>query len=178
MRSIHVKRVYDAPKQSDGMRILVDRVWPRGMTKAKLKADLWLKDVAPSTALRKWFAHDAKKWPQFKRRYFAELKATPEPLATLRAAAAKQPITLLYSARDELHNQAAALRDYLKQRPMRSRNARFAAKNQDDPFLFPKAGGPHEGSRGFSQHTLQIYPEGNHPDVPRTDIPGIAERIH
>jgi uncharacterized protein YeaO (DUF488 family) len=118
MRSIQVKRVYDTPKRTDGMRILVDRVWPRGISKAKLKADLWLKEVAPSTELRKWFAHDPVKWPQFKRRYFAELKKNRDALKPLRDA--KGAVTLLYSAHDEQHNQAVALREYL----MRSKSSK------------------------------------------------------
>jgi len=112
MPRIQVKRVYETPNPSDGVRILVDRVWPRGISKAKLKADLWLKEVAPSTELRKWFAHDPAKWAQFKRRYFAELKRNREAVASFREAA-KQGATLLYSAHDETHNQAVALREYL-----------------------------------------------------------------
>jgi uncharacterized protein YeaO (DUF488 family) len=118
MPRIQIKRVYEAPTETDGVRILVDRVWPRGISKAKLKADLWLNDVAPSTTLRKWFGHDPAKWPQFKRRYFAELKKNRDALKPLRDA--KGAVTLLYSAHDEQHNQAVALREYL----MRSRSSK------------------------------------------------------
>jgi uncharacterized protein YeaO (DUF488 family) len=93
--------------------VLVDRVWPRGVTKAKLKGVLWLKDVAPSTALRKWFGHDPARWDEFRRRYAAELDANPA-VGELRKLAAEGPLTLLYGARDEAHNQAAALAAYLK----------------------------------------------------------------
>src|SRR5690554_3039303 len=101
MTDIRVKRVYEPPARADGIRILVDRVWPRGMTRAKARADLWLKDVAPSAELRKWFAHDPAKWAGFKKKYFAELDARPEAVAKLREQAARGSVTLLYSARDD-----------------------------------------------------------------------------
>ncbi|HWR90431.1 MAG TPA: DUF488 family protein [Dissulfurispiraceae bacterium] len=110
---IATKRVYDPPDRHDGFRVLVDRVWPRGMTKEQVQADLWLKDVAPSTALRMWFGHDPSKWEEFKKRYFAELDAHPEAVAGLLGAAAKGRLTLLFSARDLSHNQAVALKEYL-----------------------------------------------------------------
>jgi uncharacterized protein YeaO (DUF488 family) len=106
---IAIKRVYEQPKESDGMRILVDRLWPRGLAKEKARVDLWLKDIAPSNELRKWFAHDPKKWPEFQARYKEELKAHPGPLVLLKKEAAKRPITLLYGAHDQEHNQAVAL---------------------------------------------------------------------
>jgi uncharacterized protein YeaO (DUF488 family) len=114
--TIRIKRVYAQPSEDDGRRILVDRLWPRGLTKARAKVDLWLKEVAPSTELRKWYAHDPKKWPEFKRRYTQELKAQPGPLAQLRQEASKGPATLLYGARDEEHNEAVVLLELLQHR--------------------------------------------------------------
>ncbi|WP_419660519.1 conserved uncharacterized protein, DUF488 [Desulfosarcina variabilis str. Montpellier] len=112
--NIQTKRVYDPAEKIDGNRVLVDRVWPRGLSKEKVQADLWLKDAAPSTALRKWFAHDRSRWEAFKERYFAELKDQPEVLATLSELARKGPITLLFSARDARCNQAVALKAFLE----------------------------------------------------------------
>lgn len=109
---IAIRRVYEHPLADHGRKVLVDRIWPRGVRKADLADVLWLKDAAPSAELRKWFAHDPARWPEFRRRYFAELDANPA-VARLRALAEAGPLTLLYSARDEVHNQAAALRDYL-----------------------------------------------------------------
>lgn len=113
MTDIQTKRVYQPADPHDGFRVLVDRVWPRGMTKAQVQADLWLKDVAPSTALRKWFGHDRSKWEAFKSRYFSELDAKPEAVARLLEEAAKGRLTLLFSARDAEYNQAVAAREYL-----------------------------------------------------------------
>lgn len=110
---IQLKRVYDPVDTSDGLRILVDRVWPRGMTKAQVQADLWLKNVAPSTALRKWFGHDRSKWEVFRRRYFEELDAQPEAWTLLLDKVAHGRVTFLFSARDTEFNQAVALTDYL-----------------------------------------------------------------
>jgi len=114
---IGTKRVYEPANPRDGCRVLVDRVWPRGMTKEQVQADLWLKDVAPSTALRKWFGHDQSKWEEFKSRYFSELDAQPDAVARLLDETEKCRLTLLYSARDADHNQAVALREYLLSRP-------------------------------------------------------------
>ncbi|MHB1299120.1 MAG: DUF488 domain-containing protein [Gemmatimonadaceae bacterium] len=112
---IKLKRAYDESDSTDGARYLVERLWPRGVKKDDLPLDGWLKDVAPSTELRRWFAHDPEKWPEFRRRYFAELKEHPEALAPLLAAARKKhTVTLVYSARDTEHNAAVALRDHLK----------------------------------------------------------------
>lgn len=116
MRTIQIRRVYDKPGSSDGFRVLVDRVWPRGVTKDRAAVDLWLKSVAPSTELRKWFGHDAAKWTEFKRRYFAELDRKPEGLDELIRHAGQAPVTLVFSARDTEHNQAGALREYLERR--------------------------------------------------------------
>lgn len=111
-RDIRVKRVYEPAAPADGFRVLVDRVWPRGVKKEELEADLWLKEVAPSTALRKWFGHDPARWEEFKRRYFAELDEKPDVVGRI-TGGAKGRVTLLFSARDEEHNQAVALREYL-----------------------------------------------------------------
>ena len=113
---IRIKRVYETPQATDGRRILVDRVWPRGMTKKRLRADVWLKNVAPSTELRNWFKHDPSRWKRFKERYFFELDRNIEGVATLIAAVEKGPATLLYSAKDTECNQAVALKEYLSAR--------------------------------------------------------------
>lgn len=109
---VSIKRVYEIPKPTDGKRVLVDRLWPRGITKEKAKIDLWLKDVAPSDALRKWFGHDPDKWQEFQRRYRAELKGNPA-LAELKALARQGRVTLVYAAKDEKHNNAVVLRSIL-----------------------------------------------------------------
>lgn len=110
--NVWVKRAYESPEKADGERILVDRLWPRGLAKAKAKIDVWLKDVAPSTELRQWFGHDPEKWSEFKKRYRAELKDS-EALAELQTLARKGDITLVYGARDESHNQALVLKQML-----------------------------------------------------------------
>ena len=110
---IDIKRVYAPAQEEDGFRILVDRVWPRGVSKNQLKADLWLKDAAPSTGLRKWFGHDRAKWEEFQRRYFAELDEKPEVIRRLLDLAGKQQVTLLFAARDTEYSHAAALKKYL-----------------------------------------------------------------
>jgi uncharacterized protein YeaO (DUF488 family) len=112
--TIKIKRVYEAPNQDDGKRILVDRLWPRGLTKEKASVDLWLKDIAPTTTLRKWFGHDPEKYEEFKNRYFDELKNNKEQVALLKNEIKKGPITLVYGAKDELHNEAFVLKDMLK----------------------------------------------------------------
>jgi uncharacterized protein YeaO (DUF488 family) len=111
--TIQLKRVYEAPSKSDGTRILVDRLWPRGLTKEKARVDLWLKEVAPSNELREWFAHDPAKWPEFKARYKAELKHNASQLALLKQAITRGDATLLYGAKDTEHNEAVVLQDLL-----------------------------------------------------------------
>ncbi|MES2390465.1 MAG: DUF488 domain-containing protein [Acidobacteriota bacterium] len=111
--SLQLKRVYDPPALTDGTRILVDRLWPRGLTKEKAHLDLWLKDVAPSTELRKWFGHDPERWSEFRRRYLAELKLLPDQIAELKKAVSKGHTTLLYGAKDEQHNEAIVLQQLL-----------------------------------------------------------------
>lgn len=110
--SIILKRAYEAPAKADGQRILVDRLWPRGLAKAKARIDLWLKEVAPSTELRQWFGHDPDKWTEFRKRYRAELKGNPA-LAELQGLAHRGDITLVYAARDQLHNEAVVLKEML-----------------------------------------------------------------
>src|ERR1041385_7421536 len=110
---IRIKRTYDPPTRGDGRRILVERLWPRGMKKEALAADAWLKDVAPSTVLRKWFNHRVDRWEEFRRRYGEELNANPDARRPILAAGRRGTVTLLYSAHDTLHNGALVLRDYL-----------------------------------------------------------------
>ena len=112
--SIRLKRVYDEPAKSDGYRVLVDRLWPRGVNKNKARIDQWLKDIAPSTSLRKWFAHDPGKWKEFKKRYAAQLDAHHEQVEKLVREAKKRTVTLLFSAKDTEHNNAVALKDYIE----------------------------------------------------------------
>lgn len=111
---VNIKRVYEAPEETDGKRILVDRLWPRGMTKEKARVDLWLKEIAPTTELRKWFEHDPEKWEEFKTRYVKELKENTEPVSILKEELKTGKVTLLYGAKDEEHNEALVLRNALK----------------------------------------------------------------
>jgi uncharacterized protein YeaO (DUF488 family) len=110
--AISLKRAYEPAARTDGMRILVDRLWPRGVTKSKAAIDLWLKDLAPSTELRKWFGHDPEKWPEFQTKYRAELKGN-HALSELRKHCREGHITLVYAAKDELHNDAVVLKQVL-----------------------------------------------------------------
>lgn len=111
---IRLKRAYEPASRTDGQRILVERLWPRGLRKARGDIDLWLKDVAPSPALRKWFGHDPAKWKEFQRRYRRELKANGEAVDELRHKAKRGTITLIYAARDEQHNSALLLKEFLE----------------------------------------------------------------
>jgi uncharacterized protein YeaO (DUF488 family) len=111
---IDLKRAYDAPTRSDGRRILVDRVWPRGIAKDDLQIDAWLKDLAPSTGLRKWFGHDRAKWDEFRKRYALELEQRPEALEELVEKARAGHVTLIFSAKDTQHNNAVALKEHLE----------------------------------------------------------------
>jgi len=113
MVNIRLKRAYDPPEKGDGSRILVDRLWPRGLSKEKAKIDLWLKEIAPSTELRKWFGHDPEKWDEFQKRYRAELKENKEAVDKLKKALKQGHATLIYSAHDEEHNDAVVLQEYL-----------------------------------------------------------------
>jgi uncharacterized protein YeaO (DUF488 family) len=112
---VRLKRAYLPPSPEDGVRVLVDRLWPRGVRKSDAAIDRWLKEVAPSTELRRWFGHDPSRWEEFRRRYRAELSRDTALLNELRAIARKGRLTLVYAARDELHNEAVVLRDVLAQ---------------------------------------------------------------
>ena len=116
MSSFQLKRVYEEPSRKDGLRVLVDRLWPRGLTKERAAVNLWLKDVAPSTELRKWFGHDPAKWQQFQARYRKELREKKDALELLRQKSEEQAVTLLYGARDEEHNEARVLKSVLEGR--------------------------------------------------------------
>jgi len=109
---VQLKRVYEKPGKKDGFRILVDRLWPRGMTKEKAAVDLWLKNIAPSTELRKWFGHDPEKWKEFQKKYLKELKENKQAVSVLKEHLKEGPVTLLYGAKDEVHNEAKVLKDY------------------------------------------------------------------
>lgn len=118
---IRIKRTYDPPSRGDGQRILVERLWPRGMKKEALAADAWMKEIAPSTELRRWFDHRVERWDEFQQRYREELKANQAALKPLLEASARGTVTLLYSAHDTEHNSAVVLRDYLaKRKPARA----------------------------------------------------------
>jgi uncharacterized protein YeaO (DUF488 family) len=114
--SIGLKRAYDPPAGSDGRRILVDRIWPRGIAKADLRIDAWLKDLAPSAGLRKWFRHDPSKWDEFKKRYADEVEQHAEALDQLVESAKQGHVTLVFGARDVEHNNAVALKEHLERR--------------------------------------------------------------
>ena len=113
MTTVKIKRVYDTPHSDDGTRILVDRLWPRGVKKEAVRVDLWLKELAPSSELRKWFGHDPERWPQFKEKYRDELRFKKDELSVIVRAASAGPVTLLYGARDESHNQAVILQEVI-----------------------------------------------------------------
>ncbi len=112
---MNLKRVYEPAARGDGARFLVERLWPRGVSKEAAKLDGWLKEAAPSDTLRKWYGHDPKKWDEFRRRYFAELAQAPERLAPLREAAKKGVVTLVFAAKDPELSNARALKEYLQQ---------------------------------------------------------------
>ncbi len=110
---LKIKRVYVKPEAADGKRILVDRLWPRGLTKEKAGIDLWLKDIAPTTELRKWFGHDPAKWKEFQKRYHQELKNNKDQVSILYEQLKKGSVTLVYGAKDEEHNEALVLKEWL-----------------------------------------------------------------
>ncbi len=122
--SIHLKRAYDKPARSDGLRILVDRLWPRGVSKNKAKIDLWLKDIAPGSNLRKWFNHDPENWREFKARYFRELVTHSDVLQKLATKAHAGRVTLIFAAKNEEFNNAVAIKEYLDKRLRRLRASR------------------------------------------------------
>lgn len=109
-----IKRVYEKKSSQDGTRILVDRLWPRGLTKAKAGIDIWMKEIAPSPELRKWFAHDPDKWTAFKKKYKEELKKNKEQVKLLKEQVKKDTVTLVYGAKDELHNGAVVLKELIE----------------------------------------------------------------
>jgi len=113
---IKLKRAYEPPAPDDGTRVLVDRLWPRGLKKTNAAIDEWMKEVAPSTTLRKWFAHAPERWPEFRRRYRSEIRQHPAELRRLRELTQKGPVTLVFAAHDEAHNDAVVLRDVLLNR--------------------------------------------------------------
>jgi len=117
--SIHVKRVYEVPDAGDGQRVLIDRLWPRGLSKASAKLDAWMKELAPSAELRQWYGHDAEKWPEFRKRYHAELDANPTGVAELMSHATTGKLTLLFGSKEERLNNAFALKEYLESKARR-----------------------------------------------------------
>jgi uncharacterized protein YeaO (DUF488 family) len=114
--NVRLKRAYEKPARDDGTRVLIDRLWPRGVRKADAQLDQWAKEIAPSTALRKWFGHDPSRWPEFRRRYAEEIRRHPDELGQLRRLALEGPLTLVYSAHDEVHNGAVVLRELVLSR--------------------------------------------------------------
>lgn len=113
---IRVKRVYEQPSDQDGFRILVDRLWPRGLRKSEAKFDLWMKEIAPENRLRKWFSHDPEKWEEFRKYYLKELEQKEEYVQELLGKAREKDLTLLYAAKDETFNNATVLKEYLESR--------------------------------------------------------------
>ncbi|RMG35989.1 MAG: DUF488 domain-containing protein [Planctomycetota bacterium] len=120
---VRTKRIYDPVAEDDGCRVLVERLWPRGLSKEKARVDVWLKDIAPSTALRKWFGHDPAKWEEFQRRYEAELAERGEAVEQLLELTRQGPVTLVYAASDTEHNSAVVLKRFLEKR-LKSRRGR------------------------------------------------------
>jgi uncharacterized protein YeaO (DUF488 family) len=114
--TIHIKRAYEPPDDADGLRILVDRLWPRGISKEKAKIDFWPKEIAPSNELRKWYGHDPDKWTEFKERYFSELDAHPEQVDALLEYVRKGNVTFVYSSTEQQFNNAIALKEYIEPR--------------------------------------------------------------
>ena len=112
---LKIKRVYDEPAKSDGHRVLVDRIWPRGLKKSDTRIDEWLREIAPSTGLRKWFKHDPSRWEQFKKRYAGELEEHREQVGKLACEGRKRTVTLLFGAKDTTHNNALALKQYVEE---------------------------------------------------------------
>ena len=121
--SIRLKRAYDPPSLDDGVRILVERLWPRGLSKERAAVDRWVKDLAPSTELRRWYAHDESKWPEFRRRYRAELRERPDQLEELRRLAVAGPVTFVYGSRETERNSATILRKVVEESPGRERRS-------------------------------------------------------
>jgi uncharacterized protein YeaO (DUF488 family) len=114
LKTVHIKRIYEPPARSDGTRILVDRLWPRGVARDEARIHAWIKDVAPSDALRRWYSHDAEKWPEFRARYIAELKHNPAAVELQDMAAKSKTVTLLFAAKDNVRNNAKVLQEFLR----------------------------------------------------------------
>jgi uncharacterized protein YeaO (DUF488 family) len=127
---IRLKRAYEPPSAADGTRVLVERLWPRGLSKREAAIDLWLKEIAPSTELRKWFAHDVAKWKEFQARYREELAHRDAAVEILRERIRGGTVTLIYAAKDEEHNGALVLKDYLEARPQRRKSRRQSPKRR------------------------------------------------
>ena len=127
---ITLKRAYDSVSRTDGTRFLVERLWPRGISKATLRLDAWLKEVGPSTELRKWFSHDSDKWDEFRRRYFRELASQPEAWQPIVSAARRGRVTLVYSSHDTEHNNAVALQEFLRNKARLARSKRTSAAHR------------------------------------------------
>ena len=127
---ITLKRAYDSVSRTDGTRFLVERLWPRGVSAAELRVDAWLKEVGPSTELRKWFSHDPEKWSEFRRRYFRELDSRPEAWKPILSVARRERVTLVYSSHDTSHNNAVALREFLRKSLRRSKSKRTTAAHR------------------------------------------------
>ena len=136
---IKLKRIYDKPAADDGMRILVDRLWPRGVPKVAAHIDRWMKDVAPSPALRTWYGHDPERWNEFRKRYFEELKGEPDAVAELRDLVDAEPVTFVYAAKDPEHTHALALKDFIERKPKRAVAKSKTATKRPRPAR-PKAG--------------------------------------
>ena len=111
---LRTKRIYEAPAQADGRRILVDRLWPRGVSKSRARIDVWAKGIAPSHELRRWYQHDPEKWPEFRRRYFAELASSPDSLEAFRRTLGGGTVTLVFGSRETKLNNATALQEFLE----------------------------------------------------------------
>lgn len=135
---INIKRVYDPPARDDGFRVLIDRVWPRGVSKKDAAVDLWLKNVAPSTALRKWFGHEPAKWQEFRRRYAGELKKHPDEIKLLAQKGRAGNLTLVFAAKDAEHSNAAALKAYLESRSWTQGPARRGSSPSSRRRSLPK----------------------------------------
>ncbi len=121
--AIQLKRAYEKPQKSDGFRVLIDRIWPRGVRKEDLKLDQWLRTLAPSTKLRQWFGHDPDKWEQFRKRYWRELDTHPDEIKLLREKMRAGALTIVFGSREERFNNATALKEYLEGRPARARRS-------------------------------------------------------
>jgi uncharacterized protein YeaO (DUF488 family) len=127
---IALKRAYDSVSRTDGKRFLVERLWPRGVSRAKLHVDAWLKEVGPTTELRRWFSHDPTKWSEFRRRYFRELDSRPEAWQPILSAAWHGRVTLVYSSQDTEHNNAVALQQYLQAKSRGAKSTRVVAADE------------------------------------------------